>query len=58
METEDLPVLSKKKVEQLQKQPIVEAQVWKSEDGKWLVHETRIVDIKPMAYLAKVLGSA
>ena len=55
MELEDLPVLSKRKIEQLQKQPILEAQIWKSEDGKWLVHETRIVDIKPMAYFAKVI---
>lgn len=56
MELEELPVLSKKKIEQLQKQPIIEAQLWKSEDGKWLVHETRIVDIKPLAYLVRVLG--
>lgn len=57
MEFEEIPVLSKKKVEQLQKQPIIEAQLWKSEDGKWLVHETRIVDIKPLTYLEKVIGN-
>lgn len=53
---EDVPILSKKKIEQLQKQPIIETKVWQSEDGKWIVHETRIVDIKPMAYLERVLG--
>jgi len=56
MELEEIPVLSRRKLEQLQKQPIIEAQIWKSEDGKWIVHETRVIDIKPISYLAKVIG--
>jgi len=40
----------------LSRQPIVEAQVARSEDGKWIVHKTIIIDIKPIAYLEKVLA--
>lgn len=47
--------LTEKKIEQLQKQPIVESRVWLSENGEWVVHETRIVDIKAKKYLEKVL---
>ncbi|MBI4154385.1 hypothetical protein HY501_03540 [Candidatus Woesearchaeota archaeon] len=49
--------LSEKKLEQLQKQPILETQIWKSEDGEWVVHETRIVDIKHKSYFEKVMES-
>jgi len=48
-------VLSNQKVEQLSKQPIIESQISKSEDGKWLIHKTVITDIKPVAYFEKVL---
>jgi len=47
--------LSEKKVEQLQKQPIIESSLKKSMDGQWLLHRTTILDIKPMTYLEKVL---
>jgi hypothetical protein len=49
-------ILSDQKIEQLSKQPIIESQVSKSEDGKWLIHKTIITDIKPVAYFEKVLG--
>ena len=49
-------VLSPRKIEQLIKQPIIESQVGKSEDGKWIVHKTIITDIKPVSYFEKVLG--
>ena len=52
----DIPVISNKKLEQLKRQPIIEAQIWKSQDGKWLVHKTIVMDIKPLSYLAKVFG--
>ncbi len=49
--------LSGKKLEQLQRQPILETHIWKSEDGEWVVHETRIVDIKHKSYFEKVMDS-
>jgi len=48
--------LGEKKIEQLSKQPILESFVNKSQDGKWVVHKTIITDIKPVAYLEKVLS--
>jgi hypothetical protein len=45
-----------RKAEQLIRQPVVETQVSKSQDGKWIVHKTIITDIKPIAYMQKVLG--
>jgi hypothetical protein len=47
--------LSEKKLEQLNKQPIVETSIKRSEDGKWVVHKTTITDIKPVTYFEKVL---
>jgi hypothetical protein len=47
--------LSEKKLEQLNKQPIVETSIKKSDDGKWIVHKTVITDIKPVSYFEKVL---
>lgn len=35
--------------------PIVESRVRLSKDGEYVVHETRIVDIKPVSYYSKVL---
>lgn len=48
--------LSEKKVEQLNRQPVVESLVRRSEDGKWVVHKTTITDIKPVSNFEKVLG--
>jgi len=47
--------LSKKKIEELKNQPIVEAVVKKSDDGKWIIHKTVITDIKPFSYFEKVM---
>ncbi len=49
--------LSKIKIEQLNKQPILETQITLSEDKKWVIHCTKITDIKPVSYLKKVLNS-
>jgi len=35
--------------------PIVEAQISKSKDGKWIIHRTIITDIKPVGYFQAVL---
>lgn len=49
--------LSAVKIEQLNKQPIIETSVQVSEDKKWIVYKTTITDIKPVSYYNKVLGS-
>ena len=38
-------------------QPIVETQVTMSKDGKYLLHVTKITDIKPIGYYQKVMES-
>ena len=48
--------LSEKKLEQLNKQPIVESSIRRSDDGKWIVHKTTITDIKPVTFFEKVLS--
>ena len=49
--------LSERKIEDLNKQPIVETSIRKSEDGKWIIHKVSITDIKPVNYLEKVMDS-
>ena len=49
--------LSQIKIEQLNKQPIIETSVQLSEDKKWIVYKTIITDIKPVTYFEKVLKS-
>ena len=48
--------LSQTKIDQLNKQPVLETSVSKSEDGKWMIHKTIITDIKPVSYFAKALN--
>ena len=48
--------LSEKKIEQLNKQPLLETSVSLSKDGKWVIHKTIITDIKSVKYYEK-LGS-
>ena len=52
---QDKVELSPKRVEQLQKAPIVESSIHKSQDGKWVLHRTTITDIKPVNYMEKVM---
>lgn len=47
--------LSEKKLDQLKRQPLLETNVSKSADGKWIIFRTVITDIKPVAYYEKVL---
>ena len=47
--------LTNVKEEQLRKMPIVEARVFKSKSGKFMVHKTVITDIKPLEYYNDVL---
>ena len=49
--------LSSVKIEQLNKQPIIESSIAVSEDGKWIIHKTITTDIKPRSYFEKVLST-
>ena len=48
--------LSQAKLEQLNKQPVIETSIKMSEDKKWFIHKTIITDIKPVNYMEKVLA--
>lgn len=48
--------LSKSKIQQLMKQPIIETKIGKSKDGKYIIVKTIITDIKPILYYKKVIG--
>ena len=37
-------------------QPILKTSIRKSNDGKWVIHETIIIDIKPIAYIEKCIA--
>ncbi len=49
--------LSAVKIQQINKQPIVESFLSLSEDKKWVIHKTVITDIKPVSYFEKVMAS-
>ena len=59
MEDENMPEeLTQNKIEQLNKMPIVESNVTKSDDGKWVIQKTTITSIKPIKYYQKMLENA
>ena len=45
------------KTKEFDNKPIVETQISKSKDGKYLLHKTIITDIKPVKYYEKVMES-
>ena len=47
--------LSATKLEQLNRMPIIEASISKSDDGRWVIHRTTITSIKPVKYYQKML---
>ena len=49
--------LTNKKEEQLKEMPVIRSRVTKSKDGRFLVHKTEIVTIKPLAYYEAVLSN-
>ena len=55
MEQKTRQELSAVKIEQLNKQPIIETAISISEDRKWVIHKTIVTDIKPVTYLEKVM---
>lgn len=38
-------------------EPIIETQISKSKDGRWVIHKTIITDIKPVTYFEQVIKS-
>ena len=59
MEDENMPEeLAQNKIEQLNKMPIVESNVTKSDDGKWVIQKTTITSIKSIKYYQKMLENA
>ena len=49
--------LSAVKIQQFNKQPIIECVVYTSEDGNWIINEKRIKDIKHRSYYEAILNS-
>ncbi len=49
--------LSDKREALVKQLPIIKTVVSKSKDGKWLIHKTEIVHIKPMAYYQAILDN-
>jgi len=49
--------LSDKTESRLKKMPIITTAVFKSKDGKFLVHKTSIVHIKPMKYYKAIVDN-
>ncbi|MFH1849527.1 MAG: hypothetical protein ABH879_05050 [archaeon] len=47
--------LTPTKIEQLNKMPIMESSVTKSDDGKWVIHRVVITSIKSIKYYQKML---
>lgn len=50
--------LTPTKIEQLNKMPIVESSVTKSDDGKWVISKIVITSIKSIKYYQKMLENA
>ena len=57
-EEKKMEELTSTKIEQLNKMPIVESSVTKSDDGKWVIHKTVITSIKATKYYQKMLENA
>ena len=57
-EEKKMEELTSTKIEQLNKMPIVESSVSKSDDGKWIIHKTTITSIKSIKYYQKMLENA
>lgn len=47
--------LTAKKEDQLKRMPSIETRVRKSRDGKYLIHQTVITHVKPVAYYDAIL---
>jgi hypothetical protein len=48
-------MLTEKKAEQLKKMPHISQRIFKTKDGRFLVHQTRISTVRPLEYYEKVV---
>lgn len=51
-------MFSEKKEQQLREMPTINTRITKSKDGKFLIHKTEIVTIRPMAYFETIINSS
>ena len=49
--------LTNKKETQLKKMPLIESRIFKSKNGKVMVHKTTITHFKPVAYYEAILNA-
>ena len=49
--------LTNKKEEQLRQMPIIRSSLFKSKDGRFMVHKTTITTIKPTKYYEAVMSA-
>lgn len=56
-EMNQMSELTQRKIEQLNRQPIIETLINKSADGKWVTVKTTITDIRSIKYFEKVMGN-
>ena len=49
--------LTNKKEEQLKKMPLIRTKVTKSKDGRYLIHKTEILTVRPLAYYEAILNN-
>lgn len=47
--------LTNKREEQLRQMPLIKNKISRSKDGRFLIHRTEIINIKPTAYYEAVL---
>ena len=50
-------MLSEKKEQQLKDMPTINTKISKSKDGKFMIHKTEIVTIKPTAYFEAIVNN-
>ena len=51
-------ILSEKKLKSLREMPYLETKVSKSKDGKWIINQTTITQIRPTAYFEAIIENA
>lgn len=47
--------MSEKREKALKRMPIIRTDVFRSKDGKWLIHKTSITYIRPIAYYKAIV---
>jgi hypothetical protein len=55
--TENKIIIGDKKLKQLKNMPLIQTNVSKSKDGKWIINKTTITTIKPIQYFETILAN-